>query len=428
MTLPAFVFAITGGFPLFVGIFRGLHTLKRTINIDDMAIKLYLFAIAIITLLPLGRGSISGLEVSIPFILLSISLLLINKKQADKKKTVVLFLFFAWSLWIILGISFSYITYSRMADHESSFLRHLRLIEMYLPSLIVFSLLNELTEKQQKAVYRFYIFLFFLVTAEAAIGWILQLDILVAKQRYSYPGMGYIFRAGGVANDSSAYGSLALILGVASIIGLRHTSNSKILYFMVIVGLIFNIYISLTRTLVFAVALYFILDVMRTRSVSLFKIISFSVVVVSVVAYGIGSDYMLALMDRISGTGQIDITSGRLATWSTVPGILGDNPIFGAGYRMATDKYGIIPDNVFLSSMLETGIIGFLLYLSLLTSLCYCLYKNNAESLPLLLAYIASGMFVDISTFWISIPALIFFITVNGQKRRSDAHERAISL
>lgn len=300
------------------------------------------------------------------------------------------------------------------------------ILEMYFPALLVFAFINKLTEEQRKTVYRFFIFLFFVVTIEAAWGWFMQMDILVAKQRFSYPGMGYIYRAGGVANDSSAYGSLALILGVASLIGLRHTSKSKILYILILLGLVFNIYISLTRTLVFALAVYVFFDLIRTRSLSVFKMLFFAAIGAGVIIYGITNDYIIALLDRITGSGQIDITSGRLATWSAVPDILGENPIFGVGYRMATDKYGIVPDNVFISSLLETGVIGLALYVGMLVSLCYCVYKNNSESLPLLLAFIASGMFVDISTFWISIPALIFFVAVNGQRDEDDGRHRAI--
>ncbi|HBY7784557.1 TPA: O-antigen ligase family protein [Klebsiella aerogenes] len=393
---------------------------------DDIAIRLYLFALAIITLVPFGRGSISGLEPAIPFIFISFAVFAMTRKTIDKKKLSVLFMFFLWASWIVAGIAYSYLTYDKLADHESSFLRYVRLLEMYFPALLVFAFINKLTEEQRKTVYRFFIFLFFVVTIEAAWGWFMQMDILVAKQRFSYPGMGYIYRAGGVANDSSAYGSLALILGVASLIGLRHTSKSKILYILILLGLLFNIYISLTRTLVFALAVYVFFDLIRTRSLSVFKMLFFAAIGAGVIIYGISNDYIIALLDRITGSGQIDITSGRLATWASVPDILGENPIFGVGYRMATDKYGIVPDNVFISSLLETGVIGLALYVGMLVSLCYCVYKNNSESLPLLLAFIASGMFVDISTFWISIPALIFFVAVNSQRDEDDGRHRAI--
>ncbi|HDS4020842.1 O-antigen ligase family protein [Klebsiella aerogenes] len=400
--------------------------MRSKFKYDDIAIRLYLLALAIITLVPFGRGSISGLEPAVPFILISFAVFSMTRKTIDKKKLSVLFMFFLWASWIVAGIAYSYLTYDKLADHESSFLRYVRLLEMYFPALLVFAFINKLTEEQRKTVYRFFIFLFFVVTIEAAWGWFMQMDILVAKQRFSYPGMGYIYRAGGVANDSSAYGSLALILGVASLIGLRHTSKSKILYILILLGLVFNIYISLTRTLVFALAVYVFFDLIRTRSLSVFKMLFFAAIGAGVIIYGITNDYIIALLDRITGSGQIDITSGRLATWSAVPDILGENPIFGVGYRMATDKYGIVPDNVFISSLLETGVIGLALYVGMLVSLCYCVYKNNSESLPLLLAFIASGMFVDISTFWISIPALIFFVAVNSQRDEDDGRHRAI--
>ncbi|OAZ24862.1 polymerase [Klebsiella aerogenes] len=400
--------------------------MRSKFKYDDIAIRLYLLALAIITLVPFGRGSISGLEPAIPFIFISFAVFAMTRKIIDKKKLSVLFMFFLWASWIVAGIAYSYLTYDKLADHESSFLRYVRLLEMYFPALLVFAFINKLTEEQKKTVYRFFIFLFFVVTIEAAWGWFMQMDILVAKQRFSYPGMGYIYRAGGVANDSSAYGSLALILGVASLIGLRHTSKSKILYVLILLGLVFNIYISLTRTLVFALAVYVFFDLIRTRSLSVFKMLFFAAIGAGVIIYGISNDYIIALMDRITGSGQIDITSGRLATWSAVPDILGENPIFGVGYRMATDKYGIVPDNVFISSLLETGIIGLALYIGMLVSLCYCVYKNNSESLPLLLAFIASGMFVDIYTFWISIPALIFFVAVNSQRDEDDGRHRAV--
>ncbi|EPB7497066.1 O-antigen ligase family protein [Klebsiella aerogenes] len=400
--------------------------MRSKFKYDDIAIRLYLLALAIITLVPFGRGSISGLEPAIPFIFISFAVFAMTRKTIDKKKLSVLFMFFLWASWIVAGIAYSYLTYDKLADHDSSFLRYVRLLEMYFPALLVFAFINKLTEEQRKTVYRFFIFLFFVVTIEAAWGWFMQMDILVAKQRFSYPGMGYIYRAGGVANDSSAYGSLALILGVASLIGLRHTSKSKILYILILLGLVFNIYISLTRTLVFALAVYVFFDLIRTRSLSVFKMLFFAAIGAGIIIYGITNDYIIALMDRITGSGQIDITSGRLATWSAVPDILGENPIFGVGYRMATDKYGIVPDNVFISSLLETGVIGLVLYVGMLVSLCYCVYKNNSESLPLILAFIASGMFVDISTFWISIPALIFFVAVNGQRDEDDGRHRAI--
>lgn len=164
--------------------------MRSKFKYDDIAIRLYLLALAIITLVPFGRGSISGLEPAIPFIFISFAVFAMTRKIIDKKKFSVLFMFFLWASWIVAGIAYSYLTYDKLADHESSFLRYVRLLEMYFPALLVFAFINKLTEEQKKTVYRFFIFLFFVVTIEAAWGWFMQMDILVAKQRFSYPEWG----------------------------------------------------------------------------------------------------------------------------------------------------------------------------------------------------------------------------------------------
>lgn len=74
---------------------RGLHTLRLKFKVDDIAIRLYLFAILIITLVPFGRGSVSGLEPAVPFIILSFILFSLTKKYIDKKKWFVIFMFFS---------------------------------------------------------------------------------------------------------------------------------------------------------------------------------------------------------------------------------------------------------------------------------------------------------------------------------------------
>lgn len=134
--------------------------MRSKFKYDDIAIRLYLLALAIITLVPFGRGSISGLEPAIPFIIISFAVFAMTRKTIDKKKLSVLFMFFLWASWIVAGIAYSYLTYDKLADHESSFLRYVRLLEMYFPALLVFAFINKLSEEQRKTVYRFFIFLF----------------------------------------------------------------------------------------------------------------------------------------------------------------------------------------------------------------------------------------------------------------------------
>ncbi|EGO4965446.1 O-antigen ligase family protein, partial [Escherichia coli] len=114
------------------------------------------------------------------------------------------------------------------------------------------------------------------------------------------------------------------------------------------------------------------------------------------------------------GGEQTDISSGRFSTWTSLLVLISENPIFGVGYRLTTEKYNLIPDNMFLSLLVETGIIGFILYFSFLTCLLIYVIKYNRDKFPLLVAYIFSGFFIDISTFWVSVPVLFFVLAIRS--------------
>nr|DAZ30487.1 MAG TPA: hypothetical protein [Caudoviricetes sp.] len=64
--------------------------MRLKFTVDDIAIRLYLFALLIITLVPFGRGSFSGLEPAVPFIILSFIIFSLKKKYIDKKKWLVI--------------------------------------------------------------------------------------------------------------------------------------------------------------------------------------------------------------------------------------------------------------------------------------------------------------------------------------------------
>lgn len=51
----------------------------QTVNKNSIALSLIYLAIVIITLIPFGRGNISGLEVSFPFFIFAIFFLLVKK-------------------------------------------------------------------------------------------------------------------------------------------------------------------------------------------------------------------------------------------------------------------------------------------------------------------------------------------------------------
>ncbi|MGP8244305.1 MAG: O-antigen ligase family protein [Bryobacteraceae bacterium] len=55
------------------------------------------------------------------------------------------------------------------------------------------------------------------------------------------------------------------------------------------------------------------------------------------------------------------LSSNRLGHWQTCLALWTQNPFIGIGYRTASAVYGTSPDNMFLSSLVETGVPGFAL-------------------------------------------------------------------
>ncbi|EPG9449812.1 O-antigen ligase family protein, partial [Escherichia coli] len=183
----------------------------QIVNKNSIALSLIYLAIVIITLIPFGRGNISGLEVSFPFFIFAIFFLLVKKNKVYDISFFANLFFTLWAVWVLCGITYSYFTFPGGVDHQASYLRYIRLLEMYLPGCMILSFLGELPNSVHKKIVYLLILLFVIVTLEATVGFISQIDLLTATQMYKYPGFGYVFRAGGVAKDSSAYGSLVFL-------------------------------------------------------------------------------------------------------------------------------------------------------------------------------------------------------------------------
>ncbi|WP_097568026.1 O-antigen ligase family protein [Escherichia coli] len=387
----------------------------QIVNKNSIALSLIYLAIVIITLIPFGRGNISGLEVSFPFFIFAIFFLLVKKNKVYDISFFANLFFTLWAVWVLCGITYSYFTFPGGVDHQASYLRYIRLLEMYLPGCMILSFLGEQPNSVHKKIVYLLILLFVIVTLEATVGFISQIDLLTATQMYKYPGFGYVFRAGGVAKDSSAYGSLVFLLGITALIELRKIrTNNRLLSFIIISCLLINIYISMSRSLIVSVALYFLIYICMEKKSRVKSFLILGVVSLFIFMYGLTNEYFLSFLNRLTGGEQTDISSGRFSTWTSLLVLISENPIFGVGYRLTTEKYNLIPDNMFLSLLVETGIIGFILYFSFLTCLLIYVIKYNRDKFPLLVAYIFSGFFIDISTFWVSVPVLFFVLAIRS--------------
>lgn len=390
----------------------------QRVNKDSVAIQFACIAMAIITLIPFGRGNISGLEIAFPFMMMSVLFFLLTKRRKDKQSILIFTFLSLWVVWVLVGITYSYLYYPGTADHVSAYLRFFRMLEMYLPGVLILVFSRGMSENQHKRIAAFVIVLFFLVTLESTVGFFLQSTALTATQMYKYPGMGYVFRAGGVAKDSSAYSNLILLLAITAFIELKRIGKSSIIFMGLMICLLINIYLSMSRSLIVAMIVYFIANLALERKIKPATLFIILTAIVTLLIVGMNNEYLTSFWGRLSGANQEDISSGRFTTWALLLGLVGDNPLLGVGYRLSTEKYGLIPDNMFLSLSVETGVIGLLLYLSFLTSLCVLVYKNNRDKFALIIAYVISGIFIDISTFWVSVPFFLFTMAI--YKREPD--------
>jgi len=390
----------------------------QRVNKDSVAIQFACIAMAIITLIPFGRGNISGLEIAFPFMMMSVLFFLLTKRKKNKQSVLIFTFLSLWVVWVLVGITYSYLYYPGTADHVSAYLRFFRMLEMYLPGVLILVFSRGMSDSQHKRIAVFVIVLFFLVTLESTVGFFLQSTALTATQMYKYPGMGYVFRAGGVAKDSSAYSNLILLLAITAFIELKRIGKSSIIFMGLMICLLINIYLSMSRSLIVAMVVYFIANLALERKIKPATLFIILTAIVTLLIVGMNNEYLTSFWGRLSGANQEDISSGRFTTWALLLGLVGDNPLLGVGYRLSTEKYGLIPDNMFLSLSVETGVIGLLLYLSFLTSLCVLVYKNNRDKFALIIAYVISGIFIDISTFWVSVPFFLFTMAI--YKREPD--------
>ena len=109
-----------------------------------------------------------------------------------------------------------------------------------------------------------------------------------------------------------------------------------------------------------------------------------------IAAGGVYAGYLLvpkASLERL-GTAYTELTgggnlTGRTQIWKDAYSHFLDNPILGVGSNAykAVSEYGLVAHNSFLSVLVETGIIGFLLFLTLLAiALISCFHLPRLES------------------------------------------------
>src|SRR5471030_622432 len=92
----------------------------QRVNKDSVAIQFACIAMAIITLIPFGRGNISGLEIAFPFMMMSVLFFLLTKRKKNKQSILIFTFLSLWVVWVLVGITYSYLYYLGTADHVSA--------------------------------------------------------------------------------------------------------------------------------------------------------------------------------------------------------------------------------------------------------------------------------------------------------------------
>lgn len=146
-----------------------------------------------------------------------------------------------------------------------------------------------------------------------------------------------------------------------------------------------------------------------------FKKPMFGVVIVSIVFFC--SAALLSLYDSLpqywqarfdfqnSGSADIDWTSGRDVAWSLAWSTFNDNFMLGIGpHNFANfSGLGIGVHNVFLSLLVETGILGFIFYFLILASIVFFIIRRNFY---LGLMFISIELPIFFTGVWESSPVL----------------------
>lgn len=168
---------------------------------------------------------------------------------------------------------------------------------------------------------------------------------------------------------------------------------------------------------------------MRLRPIHLLTVSAVALAGIGSYVLVFGSEFVT---NRLLLKSSLGMMSGRLEVWRVAIDHMGDNPLFGiglSGYRHLPDATFIHPHNWFLQMGLETGLIGTLLYCTLLGWTAYSYLtrvKNNIYALAglsSLTAFAVSGL-ANTSIFnmwWVTyfIVATVLGVVLSHEKTDS---------
>ncbi len=172
--------------------------------------------------------------------------------------------------------------------------------------------------------------------------------------------------------------------------------------------------------------------------------IMLAVVAGSAVAYYFLPTFLQHYWDRLSGsaqylfTGTEGVLSGRLAHWAAIADFLRENPFYallGIGYKTLpyTNFIGhtVVGDNMYLTMLVETGIVGLSAFLLLNFAILQTAYRAARSANPAA-SFLGSWIFCfwigqilqmlsgDLFTYWRVVP--FYFWALAAAVRATDEH------
>jgi O-antigen ligase len=200
-----------------------------------------------------------------------------------------------------------------------------------------------------------------------------------AVQTYYYENGSFLRRAGGVFQDSSAFGHLLATWAAVAILFL-HQRKSKIQLITLVATLLVTaagIYACLSRAAVANLLVVgFLICVLPKRGRSSLA----KAQMVGALCCGMMLLFVISKETREHVLGQLqfaglrmlstwtaasqgvealdDSGANRLTTWSRALDIWEDHPLLGTGYKNLGQEYGITADNTMILALVETGLVG----------------------------------------------------------------------
>ncbi len=346
--------------------------------------------------------------------------------------------------WLIAGVLLGPVamisTVQNVAEPKfiASLLKAIRLAGVFVPALLICQ--ATLSEAEVRSYTRAFTWGGLISVAVGIAGFLLGWEWTRAIQTYDYGEGRLTGRAGGVFQDSGAYGHMvatwiAFYFAMAwpRVQRWRWASAAAVLG----VGAV-AIYVSMSRAAVFDVLVMAAVQALALlrRGVRIRYAAASLALVLLVAGFfqfsgsldGTGSWENRALkvfVDRFAtiaqgltaDTDQINaFTGNRLRSWAMCFDLWLAHPLAGVGYKAAVSQYGVFPDNVYMMALLEMGAAGFILAVALFLGFWFWSLRRaaagSAVALMVAVAWagqLAHGLTADTLTFPSSMSLAIAF-------------------